>query len=65
LKAWIHEAKDESTWNALISDWWESLDDEADEHEDQTTESETEIPTTQEVPSLEEEDEHTTKMCST
>jgi hypothetical protein len=23
LKTWIHEAKDEIKWNALISDWWE------------------------------------------
>jgi hypothetical protein len=45
----------------LISDWWESLDndeddDEDDEDEDQDpqTESEAEIPTTQEVTSLEE-----------
>jgi hypothetical protein len=27
---WIHKAKDESKWNALPSDWWESLDDEDD-----------------------------------
>jgi hypothetical protein len=61
LKTWIHEAKDESKWNALISEWWESLDED-DENEDQQTESETEIPTTQEVTSLEEEDEHTTNV---
>jgi hypothetical protein len=56
LKTWIKEAKDESKWNALISDWWESLVDD----EDQQTESE--IPTTQEVTSLEEEDERTTNV---
>jgi hypothetical protein len=38
------------------------LDDEDDEDEDQQTQSETEIPTTQEVTSLEEEEEHTTKV---
>jgi hypothetical protein len=59
LKTWIHEAQDEHKWNALISYWWESLDDE---DENQHTESETEIPTTQEVTSLEEEEEHTTNV---
>jgi hypothetical protein len=59
LKTWIHEAKYESKWNALISDCWESLDYEDYEDEDQHTESETEIPTTQEVTSLEEEEDHT------
>jgi hypothetical protein len=52
LKTLIHEAKDGSKWNARISDWRESLDDEDDEDEDQQTESETEIPTTQKVTSL-------------
>jgi hypothetical protein len=52
LKTWIHEAKNQSKWNAH----------EDDENEDQHTESETEITTTQEVTSLEEEDEHTTHM---
>jgi hypothetical protein len=28
LKTWIHEAHYEGKLNALISDWWESLDDE-------------------------------------
>jgi hypothetical protein len=43
-----------------------SLDDEDGEDEDQQTPvSETEIPTTQEVTSLEEEEEHTTQTCST
>jgi hypothetical protein len=41
LKTWIHEAKDESKWNTLMSDWRESLDDEDDENEDQQTESDT------------------------
>jgi hypothetical protein len=59
LKTWIHEAQDESKWNALISEWLESLYEEDDEDKDQQTESETEIPTTQEVTSLEEEEEHT------
>jgi hypothetical protein len=65
LKTWIQEAKDESKWNALISDWWESLEDEEDDdndNEDQHTESETETPTTQNLTSLEEEDECTTHM---
>jgi hypothetical protein len=31
LKTWIHEAQDEGKCNALISDWWESLDEEDDE----------------------------------
>jgi hypothetical protein len=35
LETWIHEAKDERKRNALISDWWESLDDEDDEDEGQ------------------------------
>jgi hypothetical protein len=60
LKTWIHEAKDESKWNAFIIYWWELHNNEDDEDEDQHTESETEIPTTQEVTSLEEE--HTTNM---
>jgi hypothetical protein len=62
LKTWIQEAKDESKWNALISDRWKSLEDEDDEDEDQQTESESEIPTTQEVTSLEEEDEHIVRL---
>jgi hypothetical protein len=64
LKTWIQEAKDENRWNALISDWWESLEDEDDDddEEDPQTESETEIPTTPEGTSLEEEDEHTTNV---
>jgi hypothetical protein len=62
LKTWIQEAKNESKWNALISEWWESLDDENDEDEDQQTASETEITTNQEVNSLEEEEEHTTNV---
>jgi hypothetical protein len=62
LKTWIHKAKDESKWNALIHDWWESLEDEDDQDEDQQTESEADMPTTQEVNSLEEEDEHTTNV---
>jgi hypothetical protein len=62
LKTWTHEVNDESTLNALPSDWWESLDDEDDEDEDQQTESETEITTTHEVTSLEEEEEHTTHV---
>jgi hypothetical protein len=42
LKSWIQEAKYESKWNALISDWWESLEHEDDDdEEDQQTESET------------------------
>jgi hypothetical protein len=67
LKIWIHEAKDESNaskWNALISEWLVSLEDEEDkdEDQDQQTESEGEIPTTQEETSLEEEDEYTTNV---
>jgi hypothetical protein len=61
-KTWIQEAKDESKWNALVSDRWESVEDEDDEDEDQQTESETEIYTTQKATSLEEEDEHTTNV---
>jgi hypothetical protein len=57
LKTWIHEAQYEIKWNALISDWWESL---YDGDEDQQTESE--ILTTQEVTSLQEEEEHTTHV---
>jgi cell shape-determining protein MreC len=62
LKTWINEEKYESKWNALISDWLESLDDEDDEDEGQQTESETKIPNTKEVTSLEEEKEHTTHV---
>jgi hypothetical protein len=38
LKTCIHEAKDERKCNALIRDWWESIDYEDDEGEDQQTE---------------------------
>jgi hypothetical protein len=34
LKTWIHKAKYETKCNALISDWWESLEDEDDEDEE-------------------------------
>jgi hypothetical protein len=49
FKPWIHEAKDENKLNTLVSNCWESLDAEDGEDNDQHTESETEIPTTQEV----------------
>jgi alpha-galactosidase/6-phospho-beta-glucosidase family protein len=62
LKTWIHETQNEGKWNALIIDWWESLDDEDDEEEHQHTESQTETPITQDVTSHEEEEEHTTNV---
>jgi hypothetical protein len=54
LKAWIHEAQYGDKWNALISDWWESHDEEDDKEENQKTESQTEISTTQDVTSHDE-----------
>jgi hypothetical protein len=64
LKTWTHDAKYERKWSALISDWREALDDGDDEDEDQEAQSETEIPTTQEVASLEEEEDHTTNVVN-